>query len=157
MIAFHPSQDPISSSDGTTHAVGCGSTSGQASIAVAVTGDVTHALNTANNGKGCSEDGTDRGVPTVAQAMAVRRLTPRECERLQGFEDDWTLIPVKTRKKITAERFAYLRETYPALTAENAFLLARDGPRYRAIGNSWAVPCARWVGQRISLHLEGSI
>ena len=57
--------------------------------------------------------------------MAVRRLTPRECERLQGFPDDWTLIPRKNGK------------------------LAADSPRYKAIGNSWAVPVARWIGQRI--------
>lgn len=61
----------------------------------------------------------------VQLGMAVRRLTPRECERLQGFEDDYTLIPY--RKKPAA-----------------------DGPRYKALGNSWAVPCARWIGQRIA-------
>jgi DNA (cytosine-5)-methyltransferase 1 len=56
--------------------------------------------------------------------MTVRRLTPRECERLQGFPDDWTLVTV--RKKPAA-----------------------DGPRYKAIGNSMAVPCIRWIGKRI--------
>lgn len=58
--------------------------------------------------------------------MAVRRLTPVECERLQGFEDDWTLIPHRGKP-------------------------AADGPRYKAIGNSWAVPCARWIGRRIAM------
>lgn len=57
----------------------------------------------------------------------VRRLTPRECERLQGFPDDWTLIP------------------YRGKPAEEC----PDGPRYKAIGNSWAVPCARWIGKRM--------
>lgn len=57
----------------------------------------------------------------------VRRLTPRECERLQGFPDDWTLIP------------------YRGKPAEEC----PDGPRYKAIGNSWAVPCARWIGERM--------
>lgn len=56
--------------------------------------------------------------------MGVRRLTPRECERVQGFPDDYTLIPY--RKK-----------------------LAADGPRYKALGNSMAVPCIRWIGRRI--------
>jgi DNA (cytosine-5)-methyltransferase 1 len=56
--------------------------------------------------------------------MAVRRLTPREWERLQGFPDDYTLIPYRGK-------------------------LAADGPRYRAIGNSMAVPVMRWIGQRI--------
>jgi DNA (cytosine-5)-methyltransferase 1 len=58
--------------------------------------------------------------------MAVRRLTPRECERLQGFPDDYTLIPYRGK---------------PAV----------DGPRYKALGNSMAVPVMRWIGQRIQL------
>jgi DNA (cytosine-5)-methyltransferase 1 len=56
--------------------------------------------------------------------MVVRRLTPMECERLQGFPDDWTAIP-------------YRGKTAP------------DGPRYKALGNSMAVPVMRWIGQRI--------
>ena len=63
----------------------------------------------------------------VQEPMAVRRLTPRECERLQGFPDDYTLIP--WRKK----------------PAEDC----PDGPRYRALGNSMAVPVMRWIGERI--------
>lgn len=62
----------------------------------------------------------------VATAMAVRRLTPRECERLQGFPDDYTLV--EYRKKPAA-----------------------DGPKYRALGNSMAVPCMAWLGYRIHL------
>jgi DNA (cytosine-5)-methyltransferase 1 len=57
-----------------------------------------------------------------------RRLTPRECERLQGFPDDYTLIP------------------YRGKAAEDC----PDGPRYKAIGNSMAVPCMRWIGERIA-------
>lgn len=60
--------------------------------------------------------------------MAIRRLTPVECERLQGFPDNWTLIPWK-KKPI---------EECP------------DGPRYKACGNSMAVPCMRWIGKRIA-------
>ena len=62
----------------------------------------------------------------------VRKLTPRECERLQGFPDDWTKIPYKGKDT----------ENCP------------DSPRYRAIGNSWAVPCVRWIGKRIQEELE---
>jgi DNA (cytosine-5)-methyltransferase 1 len=206
-------------------------------FAVFTGGDIAHTLNTANNGKGCSENGTGRGVPTIAfsskdygadatedmaptlraggradshanagvppavtvalrgregggtaeiggevatalwassgggdkphvlafhhnaqaaqlpteardtsvsdsltcsqQAaaavgMAVRRLTPRECERLQGFPDDHTDVPY--RKKPAA-----------------------DGPRYKALGNSMAVPVMRWIGQRIIRHMKGDI
>jgi len=63
----------------------------------------------------------------MVAASAVRRLTPRECERLQGFPDDWTLIP--WRNKPASE--------------------CPDGPRYKSLGNSWAVNCARWIGERI--------
>ena len=57
----------------------------------------------------------------------VRRLTPRECERLQGFPDDWTKIPYRGK---------------PADECP-------DTPRYKAIGNSMAVPVMRWLGRRI--------
>lgn len=63
---------------------------------------------------------------------SVRRLTPRETERLQGFSDDYTLIPWRGKPA----------EECP------------DGPRYRAIGNSKAVPVVRWIGRRIQRHLE---
>jgi DNA (cytosine-5)-methyltransferase 1 len=69
----------------------------------------------------------NQGGDIIQSAMAVRRLTPRECERLQGFPDDYTLIP--WRNKPASE--------------------CPDGPRYKALGNSWAVPCARWIGERI--------
>lgn len=133
--------------------------------AVCVTGEVTHTLKA--DGFDGSEDGTGRGQPIVAAfaensraelryeagdggvtgaistgggkpgqgtpsvqvGSAVRRLTPTECERLQGFPDDYTQVPY--RKKPAA-----------------------DGPRYKAIGNSWAVTCARWVGMRVQQHLE---
>ncbi len=60
--------------------------------------------------------------------MKVRRLTPRECERLQGFPDDWTRIQWKGKKL----------EECP------------DGHRYKAMGNSMAVPVMRWIGQQIN-------
>lgn len=87
--------------------------------------------------------------PHVLHQMAVRRLTPVECERLQGFPDNHTLIPVEKRKKITANEYAYLRHHNPNMTAEQAYKLAADGPRYKAIGNSMAVPVMRWIGDRI--------
>lgn len=87
--------------------------------------------------------------PHVLHQMAVRRLTPVECERLQGFPDNHTLIPTEKRKQITAEEYAYLRHHFPNMTAEEAYRLAADGPRYKAIGNSMAVPVMRWIGARI--------
>ena len=72
------------------------------------------------------------GIATMSQ---VRRLTPRECERLQGFPDDYTLIQVR--------RLATKRTTKTKW--------ASDGPRYKALGNSMAVPVMRWIGERINL------
>jgi DNA (cytosine-5)-methyltransferase 1 len=60
---------------------------------------------------------------SVLHGMAVRRLTPTECERLQGFPDGYTNIMPNTP----------------------------DGPRYKALGNSMAVPVMRWIGSRIAL------
>jgi DNA (cytosine-5)-methyltransferase 1 len=65
--------------------------------------------------------------PALLTATQVRRLTPTECERLQGFPDNFTQIP--WRKKTAAD--------------------CPDGPRYKALGNSWAVPVAAWIGARI--------
>ena len=67
------------------------------------------------------------GVINPADRMAVRRLTPRECERLQGFDDDHTSIPWRNKPS----------DQCP------------DGPRYKALGNSMAVPCMAWIGKRI--------
>lgn len=99
--------------------------------------DVAHALRA--DGFDASEDGTGRGdelkgddlsTLTCSQAaaigMQVRRLTPMECERLQGFPDDYTLIPYRGKP-------------------------AADGPRYKALGNSMAVPVVRWIGERIQM------
>ncbi len=131
MIAFHPTQDPISSTDGSTHALGCGSTGGQASVAVAVAlrgreGGATAELgDEVQNCLRASSGGGDK--PHVLTAMRVRRLTPEECEALQGFPRSYTAIPWRGK---------------PASDCP-------DGPRYKALGNSWAVNCARWIGERI--------
>lgn len=70
----------------------------------------------------------DAQSPTVHLGSQVRRLTPKECERLQGFPDDWTKIPWRNKPA----------EQCP------------DGPRYKACGNSMAVPVMRWIGERIN-------
>ena len=207
VVAFHPTQDPISSQDGLVHALGTGSSGGCATAAVAftkakraqsttddeswVTGEVAPTFNCFDQGdtrattvvafkpshytrgkdgapsevaaplsadadKGdqdtvvafaqnqlgevrtnaqvmgtvnTNQNASGRNTPMVQQAMAVRRLTPRECERLQGFPDDYTAI--EYRKKPAA-----------------------DGPRYKALGNSMAVPVMRWIGERIRM-VEG--
>jgi DNA (cytosine-5)-methyltransferase 1 len=70
----------------------------------------------------------DQGYPAIMTPWAVRRLTPREAERLMGFPDDFTRIPWRGKP---ADR-------------------CPDGPRYKALGNSWAVNCADWIGERIA-------
>lgn len=208
-VAFHPTKDLISSTDGSVHAMGCGSSGGCATHAVAfpidtqnmteghasgglgfgqhgdpsftVTKGHSHAVEYINMGGdkgkastqtsgasytlstnephaiafptntmtlgGRPDEANDRkmtmgvgadGDPqftlqaahshAVAQAMTVRRLTVRECERLQGFSDDYTLIP--WRKKAAGD--------------------CPDGPRYKALGNSMAVNCMEWIGERIA-------
>lgn len=64
--------------------------------------------------------------PATATATAVRRLMPVECERLQGFPDGYTAITYRGKP-------------------------AADGPRYKALGNSWAIPPVRWIGMRIAM------
>lgn len=95
-----------------------------------------------------------QGTPTVQIGTAVRRLTPRECERLQGFPDDYTLIPTPRRTKLEADELAYIRERYPDMPEDEARRLAADGPRYKALGNSMAVPCMAWIGRRIACVAE---
>jgi len=201
-IAFHPTQDPISSQDGVSHAMSNGSKAGQATVAVCVTGEVTHAL-TCTAGKGATEDGTGRGVPQAAHlpnsifqdsqygvaeydsagslragripehqmvlqaaqafdrynsstssiyptlpagekaggfnhvmayapAMQVRRLTPTECERLQGFPDGWTTEGVDDRGTVKQQA---------------------DGPRYKQMGNAVTVNVAEWIARRVAATL----
>jgi DNA (cytosine-5)-methyltransferase 1 len=122
------------------------------------TGGIAIAHSLRPDGFDASEDGTGRGTPlvvvpiqnatrgqdqnglgvggeamftldgasqhAVGSAMSVRRLLPVETERLQGFPDGWTDVPYRGKP-------------------------ASDGPRYRAIGNSMAVPCIKWLGTRI--------
>jgi len=119
IVAFHNRQDPD------------------------VSGDVTHPLSAQDNSMGIAFTQNQRdevrqmdvagalaSEPGMKQqtyakvGMQVRRLTPRECERLQGFPDDYTLIQYRNKP-------------------------AADGPRYKALGNSMAVPCMHWIGKRI--------
>jgi site-specific DNA-cytosine methylase len=93
--------------------------------------------------------GRGDGAPLVATWVAVRRLTPRECERLQGLPDDYTLIP-NYRKKLRADEVSEMA-AYLGIPLDEARRLGAtpDGPRYKAIGNSMAVPVMRWIGERI--------
>jgi DNA (cytosine-5)-methyltransferase 1 len=97
------------------------------SHAVAVGSDECAGTLRANQGSGWRSNGTPVEGVAILPGMAVRRLTPVECERLQGFPDNFTRIP--WRNKPASE--------------------CPDGPRYKALGNSMAVPVMRWIGERI--------
>ena len=83
---------------------------------------------------GTTGNASGRNTGKIMENNSIRRLTPGECEALQGFPKGYTEIPYK-KKDVAA---------------------CPDGPRYKAIGNSWAVPCARWIGERI-LKVEAEI
>ena len=87
------------------------------------TGNLTQTLKS-------PQGGVTESIGAVRVGMAVRRLTPVECERLQGFPDGYTNIPWRK-------------------AAESP-----DGPRYKALGNSWAVPVVAWIGKRIQDQLK---
>ncbi len=95
--------------------------------------------------------GRGDGAPLLAMCVAVRRLTARECERLQGLPDDYTLNP-NYRRKLRADEIEEMAP-YLGISLEEARRLGAtpDGPRYRAIGNSMAVPVMRWIGCRIQM------
>ena len=122
--------------DGTAYTVDTHATQGVAvAQPIAIQGTlIGRGDNAGPQGSGVGERGpmftlTKTDVHAVAQPVAtvmqVRRLTPVECERLQGFPDNYTNIPWRKKDE------------------------APDGPRYKALGNSMAVPCMKWIGQRI--------
>ncbi len=102
---------------------------GGSAIVQAITAPTLTATNDPSRSPQSSE--VTRQVEAVHQAsMAVRRLTPVECERLQGFPDNYTNIPWRKKEE------------------------APDGPRYKALGNSMAVPVMHWIGQRIKIVVD---
>ena len=86
-------------------------------------GDISPTLRSGGHDKSHANGGV---MPAVASATAVRRLTVEECEKLQGLEPGYTLVPYRGKP-------------------------ASDGPRYKALGNSFAVPVVRWIGERIAM------
>jgi DNA (cytosine-5)-methyltransferase 1 len=128
----------------------------------------TKLHNTASNGAGkvYEEDATSLDANSPAPALLttsqVRRLTPRECERLQGFPDDYTRIPSWTGwRKMGSD------ETPEQCIADGMEVKQNkktgrwrvkdvDGPRYKALGNSWAIPNVRWIGARIDNALRAT-
>jgi site-specific DNA-cytosine methylase len=107
-----------------------------------ISGDITHPV------------GRNQGQETCIAGMGVRRLTPRECERLQGFPDDYTRVPnwdgwrdCEAGEELEGNRIhgCLYRQTKSGRWRVND----PDGPRYKALGNSMAVPVMRLIGARI--------
>ncbi len=90
----------------------------------------TDCLTAAYGTKWNGNASADNGSLFANYGMAVRRLTPVECERLQGFPDNYTNIPWRKQPE------------------------SPDGPRYKALGNSWAAPVVQWIGERIERSLD---
>jgi DNA (cytosine-5)-methyltransferase 1 len=95
--------------------------------------------------------GRGDGAPLLASWVAVRRLTPRECERFQGFPDDHTLIPGYSIKLKPGRSSRWPSTWASRLSGAKLYGATPDGPRYKAIGNSMAVPVMRWIGERIGV------
>lgn len=108
-----------------------------------------------------SSGGRTHSRQIMTPQMQVRRLTPMECERLQGIPDNYTLIPYKRFAGLPANiiRRSYMR--YLARMARQGkpplplgdLLKCADGPRYKAIGNGMARNVMQWIGERIEMAL----
>lgn len=94
------------------------------------------------------------GVGAIATTWQVRRLTVKECERLQGFPDGFTLIETAKRRTVEPDMGVYLADAGAIVVTGNDGRVrtnaAADGNRYKALGNSWAVPVGRWIIGRLA-------
>lgn len=99
-----------------------------------------------------------QGYPAVLDVpeMVVRRLLPTECEALQGFPRNFTFIPVGKFKRMTPDELAYARLQRPDLPDYDLQCMAKDGSRYKALGNSMAVPVMRWLMEQITAALDST-
>ena len=135
LIVVHGRQDPCTSDQAFTldrqH-------NGNTNVVCIHGNTIGRQLHNGGNGTGAIQDGTSYTLTAtdshaVSDGLQLRRLTPTECERLQGFPDNHTLIP--WRGKSAAD--------------------CPDSPRYKAIGNSMAVPVMRWIGRKIKQETRG--
>lgn len=161
IIAFDSRQDPVSS-DQVFGALGSSSPQAQAvslrgregGATAELGGDISNCLR-------ASSGGGDK--PHVLAAMSVRRITPTECEKLQGFPPWYTMIPWKAyqawakkrEKSADGKSFEqWLIETTGRGLRQPTIQDCPDGPRYKALGNSMAVPVMRHIGKKIDAALS---
>ncbi|MBP7372254.1 MAG: DNA cytosine methyltransferase [Opitutaceae bacterium] len=143
----------------------------RAEVQCVAVSDVVGAMSAAGatekkHGFGWGQQDWENGYCQPTPTMQVRRLTPRECERLQGFPDDYTLIPWKAhqewaKRKGTSANGESFEEFLIRMTGRGLRQPTThdcpDGPRYKALGNSWAVPCVRWIGRRIQRQIDRKV
>jgi DNA (cytosine-5)-methyltransferase 1 len=135
-VAFHASQDPIHSEEhtpalGSNATIGVAFTASDRSNKAAWEGDISGTINCQMNSESSN---LQMGV---RENLTVRRLTPIECERLQGFPDNWT-----------AEKMELILEGNE-WKATGKVVKQADGPRYRQQGNAVTVNVAEWIGKQI--------
>lgn len=135
-VAFHASQDPIHSEEhspalGSNATIGVAFTASDRSNKAAWEGDISGTINCQMNSESSN---LQMGV---RENLTVRRLTPIECERLQGFPDNWT----SEKMELTLEGNEW--------KATGKVVKQADGPRYRQQGNAVTVNVAEWIGKQI--------
>ena len=130
-VAFRETADCLTAAYGTKWNGNASADNGSLFAAQAVAPSLTASNDPSRSPQ--SSEVTQQVAAVHSASMQVRRLTPTECERLQGFPDGWTNIPWRNKPE------------------------APDGPRYKALGNSMAVPCMRWIGERIQLVQSNKI
>jgi DNA (cytosine-5)-methyltransferase 1 len=149
--AFHATQDPIHSEEHTP-ALGSNATIG---VAFAFDSLASNSMKSSNPVSGCNETDISKTLDTttpepsknqggiaIHQNLTVRRLTPIECERLQGFPDNWT----SEKMELTLEGNEW--------KATGKVVKQADGPRYRQQGNAVTVNVAEWIGKQIGKVLS---
>jgi DNA (cytosine-5)-methyltransferase 1 len=135
-VAFHASQDPIHSEEhtpafGSNATIGVAFTASDRSNKAAWEGEISGTINCQMNSESSN---LQMGV---RENLTVRRLTPIECERLQGFPDNWTA----EKMELTLEGNEW--------KATGKVVKQADGPRYRQQGNAVTVNVAEWIGKQI--------
>lgn len=140
-VAFHASQDPIHSEEhspalGSNATIGVAFTASDRSNKAAWEGDISGTINCQMNSESSN---LQMGV---RENLTVRRLTPIECERLQGFPDNWT----SEKMELTLDGNEW--------KATGKVVKQADGPRYKAMGNAVTVNVAEWIGKQIGKVLD---
>ncbi|EHW9667325.1 DNA cytosine methyltransferase [Salmonella enterica subsp. enterica serovar Agbeni] len=157
-FAVHGTQDPDTNHE-LAHTAGRNQGQENAAFSVALRGRTGGMSAELGDQVSCALRASGSGKAYLLNNLRVRRLTPRECERLQGFPDDHTLIPYGRfirPEKMDRDYAKYLMRG-GQFSFDYCCRAAADGPRYKAIGNSMAVPVMRWIGERIDRELAALV